>query len=124
MEPNEIKIGDKFFMFDENRRIYKRDENGKATRGPTFRGYFYEVTIEGETSRSWITDYARVKVPKSSPFPPLYTEAMIEAKEFMHYHASDISRAVLYCRDHDKLRKIAEIVGYDEETRSVIQRDT
>lgn len=108
-----IKIGDKFFMFDENRRIYKRDENGMAVGGPTFRGHFREVTIEGQTSKSWITDHGRVKVPKLTPFPPLYTEAMVDAAEYVHDHAYFIGEAARKCRDPIKLRQIAEIVGYD-----------
>lgn len=109
----EIKVGDKFYMFDENRRIYRRDEKGKAIGSPTFRGHFYEVTIEGETSRSWITNYGLTKVPKSAPFPPLYTEEMIATEEFVKEHGYSISEAVRKCRDHNTLKKIAAIVGYD-----------
>lgn len=112
MENPEIKVGDKFFLYDMSRRVYERDENGRAKGGPTFRGHFYEVTIEGETSKSWITNHGRTKVPKSSPFPPLYTEQMISDREWVAVHAYRISEEVRRLTDVDSLKRIAEIVGY------------
>lgn len=114
----DIKIGDKFFMFDENRRVYERDANGRAVGGPTFRGHFFEVSIEGENSKSWITQNGRTKIPKASPFPPLYTPDMIDDSEWRGVHAYGIARDVQHTKDVDILRKVAEIIGYDAEGRS------
>lgn len=109
----DIKVGDKFFMFDTNRRVYERDEKGHATGGPTFRGHFYEVTIDGETSRSWLVGkWKPTKVPKSDPFSVLYTEAMIDDAEWVSRHRSRIASLVQFTKDPDTLRNIAEIVGY------------
>lgn len=114
----EIKIGDKFFMFDENRRVYERDANGRAVGGPTFRGHFYEVTIEGDTSRSWTVKWPNIKIPKSDPFSVLYTEEMISEREWVAAHRYSIARKLEITKDADILRKVADLIGYGAEGRS------
>jgi hypothetical protein len=120
----EIKIGDVFYMFDRNRRAYAKDANGRSTGGPLFRGHFYEAEIAGETSRSWLVwppglidifDAGRAqKIPKSSPFPPLYTAEDVDRAVWVHENGSRIRDRVGWCQDYDKLRQIAEIIGYEE----------
>ncbi len=112
MEKPEIKIGDTYFMFDTNRRVYERDENGRAKGGPTFRGHFYEVKVNDETARSWLVGPYNVKVPKKDPWLVLYTPEMIDEKEWVQVHRYSIARAVDTVRDPVVLRKIAELVGY------------
>jgi len=111
----DIKIGDRFFIFNENRRVYKRDDTGKAIGGPTFRGHFEPVTIDGETSRSWVIQKGWKKVPKSDPFSVLHTEEMIDEREFVAVHSYHIGEVVRRTKDADTLRKIAEIIGYEVE---------
>lgn len=109
----DINVGDKFFIFDTNRRVYKRNEKGQATGGPTFRGHFYEVTIDGETSRSWLVgEWKPIKVPKSDPFSVLYTEEMIADAEWLSEHRYRISSQVQSIKDADVLRKIADLIDY------------
>jgi hypothetical protein len=52
-----LKVGDKIWHFDQNRRKYA---NGLSS--PDRDHMWHEVAITGETSRSWITSYG--KVPK------------------------------------------------------------
>lgn len=110
-----IKVGDKFFMHDINRRVYRRDEAGRATGGPTFRGHFYEVTIDGETSRSWLVgQWKPTKVPKSNPFSILYTEEMIDDAEWVSEHGPRIARYVQGISNADLLRRLADLIGYEK----------
>lgn len=109
----DIKIGDEFFIFDINRRVYERDEKGHAKGGPTFRGHFVSVKITGETSRSWITNHWDMKVPKKDPFSVLYTENMIDEAEWISEHRYRISEAVRRIEKGDILKQIAELIGYE-----------
>jgi hypothetical protein len=123
----EIKIGDVFFMFDSNRRVYAKDANGRSIGGPLFRGHFYPVEVYGETSRSWLvgrpgrpalSEWLRpelaAKVPKAKPFPPLYTAEDVDRAVWVRENGHRLAERVSYVKDYDKLRQIAEIVGYEE----------
>lgn len=48
---NDLKVGDKVFMFDGNRRRYDKDKN------IVFRYHFDEAEIISETRNSWIVKY-------------------------------------------------------------------
>jgi hypothetical protein len=56
-----MKVGDKVWLFDYNRRRYESGKGG----GPIFAEHFYEAKIDGETSRSWMI--GRQKFPKLNP---------------------------------------------------------
>jgi hypothetical protein len=106
---SEIKIGDAFFIFDENRRVYVKGQSG-----PTFRGHFSPCIIKGETSRSWITTGhygVEVKIPKSDPWRLLYTEEMIIEKEWAQTHRHRIQSKIMTA-SVSQLRKTAEILEY------------
>ena len=47
-----MKVGDKIWLFSSNRRVYRKD--GIEYSSPIYSEYFYQDTIDGETSRSWI----------------------------------------------------------------------
>ena len=113
MSQPEIKVGDKFFTFDDNRRVYNRDENGRAFGGPTFRGHFVEVEIARETRVSWVLKYCGTKVPKRDPWSVLYTPKMIDDAEWVDNHAISLGEHVRRCRDVDTLREVAALVGYE-----------
>jgi len=104
----QIKVGDEYFFYDANRRVYE-----EGTLGPTYRGHFRKIKITGETSRSWITDNWRImKVPKSDPWKALCTPEMIDDGEWKHAHAYRISDRVLRDASVEQLREIAKIIGY------------
>lgn len=116
MDKNDIQIGQKFYVFDYNHRVYK---NGSGS-GPDYRSHFVEREILGETARSWIVGYpgqTRItresfKVPKNNPFNgKLHTEAMVEDAVWANEHRYKIREKVQYC-SVEQLKKIAEVLGY------------
>ena len=50
MEGGRMKVGDKVWLFDGNRRIYDK----KFGSAPIYAEHFYLAEITGETSRSWL----------------------------------------------------------------------
>ena len=105
-----IKVGDAFFVFDANRRVYAKGGNG----GPIYREHFRPVKITGETSRSWIIEPWGEKVPKSDPWRVLKTQENVDERVWEHDHRYKIVRGVERC-SVDALRKITEIIGYNPE---------
>jgi len=101
------------WIFDENRRKYKEDKNGRSLGGPIWREHWVKVNIVGETSRSWITDYFGRKVPKKGGRGYSFSEAGIDRMAFVEKRWA-ISEAVRSCTDYDKLRLIADTVGFTE----------
>jgi len=102
----EIKIGDEYFIYDINKRVYE-----SRNSAPTFRGHFWPVRIIGETSRSWILSRYDQKVPKADPWSILYTSEMIDDGEWKDrngYKISERARSATI----EQLRQIAEILGY------------
>ena len=52
-EDDKMKVGDKVWIFDTNRRVYPK-VNGRVTGGPIYAEHFVQAEITGETSKSWI----------------------------------------------------------------------
>jgi hypothetical protein len=110
----EIKIGDTYFVFDRNRRVYNRDEHGRAIGGPTHRGHFRPVKVLGETKVSWLVGehFGHIKVKKREPWLVLYTEAMVEESVWVEENRHCLARAVSSCTDVARLKEIAAILRY------------
>lgn len=73
-------------------------------------------TITGETSRSWIVGngYGNDKAPKKGPHPGwAYSEREIQNSDLITKHSWRIADAVRLVGDADKLRRVAELVGYE-----------
>lgn len=104
---SDIKVGDTYFIFDENTRVYERGKN----RGPIYREHFIPVKITDETSRSWIYGPDNIKVKKSNPWLILKTNKMVDDAVWVHENAYRISEQVRHC-DFEQLQKVAEIIGY------------
>ena len=99
------------WIFDSSRRVYRRDENGRAIGGPVWREHWVGHEIVGETSRSWITEFGR-KVPKKGGYGIAFDAAEIDRQEYIHKHRCKIADAVRRCDDYYTLRQIAEMAGY------------
>ena len=114
-----IKVGDKFWIFDGNRRSYVNGEK-------QYEYHFCEVEITGETSRSWIVNGGKsyeFKAPKKEPFKflganfgfykQLLTNKMKLNKIWENNHhyklIDEIGRLPT-----DKLIEIAKLIGYEE----------
>lgn len=115
-----LKVGAKIFRFDPNRRIYKKDPvTGRDGRGgPIWREHWSEVEITGETSRSWVFRWNE-KIPKKGPLPwgYLLNAEEVDRAAWAHDNIYEICEAVRRCRDYDKLRAIAELIGWKERTK-------
>jgi hypothetical protein len=106
------------WFFDVNRRIYpKMTRFRHYSSGPIWREHWVRREIVGETSRSWVTSHDQ-KIPKNAPLPRgfAWTEADINELAWVKDHAHRISNYVMRCCDSVKLRQIAAIVEYKEET--------
>lgn len=63
-----------FWIFDQNRRIYRRDARGKSYGEPIWIHHWREVAVTGETRVSWILGtgtpaWGGMKIPKRGPWP-------------------------------------------------------
>lgn len=102
----DIKIGDKLL---EKKETHRWGVNR-----------FDEVTVLGETSRSWIvgvdlnSKWNNFKVPKHAPFSTgkIYTPRMVEEFEFITNHKYKILQTAERISDYETLKKLAELVGY------------
>lgn len=107
------KVGDKPFLFDGNRRVYSKDQDGRTTGGPIYSAHFEQRLIDGETSKSWlIGKWQPLKIPKKTGVG-LYTPEMVELAVWDNAHrwriADAMRRPNIPITD---LKKIAEIIGY------------
>lgn len=104
------------WIYDENRRTYARDENGKTYGSPIYRESWVKYEITDETSRSWITEYGR-KIPKKpNEIESRYLafdETELEDRIWVHDNAYKISEKVRSA-DAETLRKVAEVISYDK----------
>lgn len=105
-----LKLGDKVWVFDGNRRRYNQVD-GRSSGPAIYAEHFVEQRITGETSRSWIVN--GVKYPKSDP-SALCTHEQKEDAIWVNEHRYKIIQMAERCRDAATLRKIAQIVGYVE----------
>ena len=118
---SDIKVGDEFWVKDENHRIY--DNNTSFGGGPIYERYFIKTKIISETSRSWVVGYGNFKVPKKRPFDrvytsfglpkQIYTDEMKADDIWLNSHAYKIKDKVDAC-SVEQLRQIADIIGYKE----------
>jgi hypothetical protein len=120
-----MKIGDKLWSFDGNRRHYA----GKGLSARIiYREHFYPVEIIGETSRSWVigcegSKNEIFKVPKSDPSrekhgefsmrPMLFTEQAVNDECWCQENRHKIVRKIEQENDTTILRRVAEIIGFE-----------
>lgn len=95
-----MKVGDKVWLFSSNRRVYIKD--GKHQGSPVYSEHFFDRTITGETSRSWIVDDR--KYSKKNP-NGLYTDQQKEDAIWREENIRKIINLVDSCST-ETLRKI------------------
>lgn len=113
-----MRIGDTVYIlivveYDDNRRIYHKDEKGHSYGGPIYREHFRAVRIKAETTRSWIVSYYDRKIPKST-LEGCYTFEQVEEKVWDHENRYKIARLVDSC-SLDQLKMIAGIFDWKEQ---------
>jgi hypothetical protein len=107
------------WVFDENRRIYPKEEPGQFSRSPIYREHWVKREIIGETSRSWLIGpaWGPVKVPKrgadSRRF--LFSEKDVDDDVWANDHRYRIER-LIQTLSPDQLRQVAELIGYEATT--------
>lgn len=99
-----IKIGDKVWLFDINRRVYSKD--GGIGRAPIYSEHFYEAIISGETKRSWIVNGKKFD---KKDCRGLYTNKQKEDAIWANENRRKIVRKVEIC-NVSLLRRIQEIL--------------
>jgi hypothetical protein len=113
-----LTIGQTVWKWDENRRVYPKDENGKTrmSSAPIWREHWRPMKIVGETSRSWITDHDD-KLPKSGPAPLrwCFSEEEIDRAAYIADNRHRICEEVRRIDDYETLRKVADLIGYRAE---------
>ena len=108
----QFKVGDKVWTFNENRRVY--DGSGSFGGKIIYAEHFVEREITDETPRSWIVNGK--KYSKKDP-SGLYTDQQKADDIWFHDNRWKIAKLVDRCMDIEKMRQIAAIVGYVEETK-------
>lgn len=126
-----LGIGSAVWRFDSNRRVYDYPR-GFRVAGPARRPQWVEWEIRGETARSWIAirkdskikDEAGLraggaKIPKrATPEQArqlgfVLTAQAVEDDVWQHEHRYRVVTA-LEQADVATLRKVAELIGYDD----------
>lgn len=102
------------WTLDSNRRAYRKDESGKPFGSPLHRGYWKEVQIVGETSKSWILSNDK-KIKKSGDPNFVFSEEEVEDRIFVGENRIAISNAVRDIYDAETLKAIAKLIGYAPE---------
>jgi hypothetical protein len=105
------------WIFDENRRVYPKDASGRTPFGgsPIWREHWVKVEVIGETRVSWVVQwYGELKVPKKGANPARFAFSLedIERRTFVVENRHGIADAVGRLGDFDKLKAVAELVGY------------
>ena len=114
----EVQVKDmiekKVWIFDENHRVYPRDEKGRAFGNPIWRKHWVAREIVGETKLSWILRFGGQKVSKKGGRGIAFSEAEIDRLEFVEVHRRLIAEAVNKL-DYEKLKQVSDLIEYKTE---------
>lgn len=113
-----MKIGDKVWHMDTNRRRYpaRQPGEGYSSGPPIYREYWHAVEIVRETRVSWVTHYG--KLPKKGAWPMNWVRTYAEVDELVwdaenrSAIAERISGYLSNKIDTTTLRKVAELIGH------------
>jgi len=104
-------IGDTVWIFDENHRVYRKDENGRSFGGPIYREHWVPTKITGETTRSWLIGYGE-KIPKKgwNPRAVAFSLQEVEEQAYVMDNRHRLGDRVRDLRDAPTMRAIAAIL--------------
>lgn len=103
---------DRLWIFDSNRRVYEKKDGFSGS--PIWREHWREEKVIGETSRSWVVSFGK-KVPKKGGYGIAFSIDEINNQAYIKNNAYKIGENVSNIKDHELLKKIAGLVGYDNE---------
>lgn len=99
------------WVFDINKRVYRRDENGRPCGGgPIWREHWRETKIVGETKVSWITEWGK-KIPKKGGQGICFSERELDEASWVQENRNRLSDAVRSLKDFTTLKSVSEILG-------------
>jgi hypothetical protein len=101
----------KCWVFDVNRRVYKKDENGRSEGGPIWREHWRPITIIGETRNSWLGFNGTKKIPKKGGYGICFSEEELNKEAWVHENGHRIADKLRFCKDYEKLQKIYHILN-------------
>ena len=108
-----MKVGDKIWRMNQNRRRYSASNRG----APIYREHWEQLTISGETSRSWIVGehkWSQHKVPKKGEHHGwAFSEQEVVDDVWANANRYPIVRAVERL-EGAMLRKVATLIGHKD----------
>jgi hypothetical protein len=117
-----MKVGDKIWHFNPDRRRYTEPKPGNRWGDIIWKEHWEELYIIGETKRSWLvahspgSSWQAWKLPKSSfkdgacPMGYALSEEHVGQQAWVHDSAYKLGDAVQRCRDYHKLVAIKQIL--------------
>ena len=114
---HDLKVGDTVWVFDGNRRVYERDDNGRREGGPIWIKHWVSAKVVGETSRSFVVGrgYGEFKLPKNGTRPKL--RVAFSEEEVGFYALLERRRAIAdmlsRCEDPEVVRGCAQLLGFE-----------
>lgn len=116
-----ITVGSIIYHYDPNRRVYRKDAKGNSYGAPLEREHWREMKIIGETSRSWLIGFewkpdkiSKKELAEGKMHGYCQTLEEVEKRVFVSQHRHLIS-TVVGAQDYDKLKVIADLIGYKPE---------
>ena len=108
----DLAIGSTVYVFDGNYREY--DRNSPDWPGPIYRKHFRPMRIVDETSRSWVLEGHPGRKINKTTLDGIYVDLeAVERAVWVERNSYRIGGIIGRLRDYDKLRAIAEIIGYE-----------
>ena len=113
-----LKVGSKVWVFDENRRVYRKKEDGTSRGGPIYREHYDPQEIVEENRASWILRDGKKVSKKDLSYAHwaggrrtiLTDESEIDDACYLHENRHIISDRVLRCNNVAVLRQIEKLL--------------
>jgi hypothetical protein len=105
-------LGSEVWILNPNRRVYRKDENGRSFGCPIHREMWEADKIVGETSRSLIIgEWRKLKIPKKGPWNGIAFSR--EEADQISYVEDNRNRVAEMVRkvSYDQLKRIEAILG-------------
>lgn len=104
------KIGDTVWWFNENRRVYHRNDEGRPTGSPIYREHFEQLEILGETKQSWIIgcpgDTKGRKFKKIDTRDLCFTIEELQDRVYVKENQFKIADKIRSCKDANVLKAV------------------
>lgn len=114
-------VGQRVWSFDENRRVYPKNERGKSFGAPIFAEHFREKKVLGIVGKSYLIGLPdgglAEKVSFASAERCYYDDQGREDRMWLDDSRHKVARMVECCRDTAVLRQVAALIGYDAEAK-------